>query len=380
MLKFCTIQNAIAIGFLLRLSIAFWNGFLGPSFGAGIDAVGFHLGGVSYASGFGLTDFEISHAYIYALGTIYQWLTPSLFLGSFMSCVAWLGAAILLAQMTRMLKLGLMQRFEVMLIFALLPSSIFLTSVTLREAYQLLAVNLVAFSVLKIYITKSAWYWLWLVMGVTLMGVSHGGLLTAGLIILVGIFLLTFLEKRGPYFLLKLSLIIVLLILVTYIGSSQFLEVVFNANSGLASTLQARQDNWQQSARAAYSIGIRLNSDADLLLFIPAALFHYLFQPMPWRASTTLDWLLILENLLRAYLLYRVIAGIFLSPYQGKIYVGLIFFIYLLIETIWSLGTINWGTAARHHIPTLGLLLLSGFAFPAKWGVFVLKQPASKGF
>lgn len=329
MLKFYTIQNAIALGFLLRLGIAFWNGFLGPSFGAEIDAVGFHLGGVSYASGFALTDFEISHAYIYALGAIYQWLSPSLFLGSLMSCIAWLGAAILLAQMTRMLKLGLMQRFEVMLIFALLPSSIFLTSVTLREAYQLLAVNLVAFSVLKIYITKSAWYWLWLVMGVALMGVSHGGLLTAGLIILVGIFLLIFLKKQGPYFLLKLSLIIVLLILVTYIGSSQFLEVVFNTNSGLASTLQARQDNWQQSARAAYSIGIRLNSDADLLLFIPAALFHYLFQPMPWRASTTLDWLLILENLLRAYLIYRVMAGIFLSPFKGKIYVGLIFlFIY----------------------------------------------------
>ena len=42
-----------------------------------------------------------------------------------------------------------------MLVYALLPSSIIVTSVTLREPYQLLLVNLAILAALKIYWNKS---------------------------------------------------------------------------------------------------------------------------------------------------------------------------------------------------------------------------------
>lgn len=32
------------------------------------------------------------------------------------------------------------------------------------------------------------------------------------------------------------------------------------------------------------------------------------------------------------------------------------------LEMIWSIGTINWGTAIRHHLPVWGLLLLAAYA------------------
>lgn len=31
---------------------------------------------------------------------------------------------------------------------------------------------------------------------------------------------------------------------------------------------------------------------------------------------------------------------------------------YLFLELIWSFGTVNWGTALRHHIPSIGLLIV----------------------
>jgi len=40
-----------------------------------------------------------------------------------------------------------------------------------------------------------------------------------------------------------------------------------------------------------------------------------------------------------------------------------IFISYFAIEVIFAQGTINWGTAVRHHIPGLGLLVLSAFAY-----------------
>ncbi|MEQ1711209.1 MAG: hypothetical protein ABL908_07400, partial [Hyphomicrobium sp.] len=35
---------------------------------------------------------------------------------------------------------------------------------------------------------------------------------------------------------------------------------------------------------------------------------------------------------------------------------------FLVCETIWAVGTVNWGTALRHHLPALGCLLVAGLA------------------
>ena len=41
---------------------------------------------------------------------------------------------------------------------------------------------------------------------------------------------------------------------------------------------------------------------------------------------------------------------------QYKIYLGLLI-IYFSSEIGWALGTNNWGSAVRHHVPTFGLLI-----------------------
>jgi len=164
---------------------------------------------------------------------------------------------------------------------------------------------------------------------------------------------------------------------VAYLGSFIFLELAFNVNAGLGSAIQARHDSWQQAARASYSIGVRVNSDLDLLFFTPVALFNYLFQPFPWRATTILDWALVIENLLRGYLLFRAVANFYHSCGERRVCIGLVFSGFLVIEIIWALGTINWGTAVRHHIPALGLLLLCSFAFARKdYPKFLRQNPA----
>ena len=57
-----------------------------------------------------------------------------------------------------------------------------------------------------------------------------------------------------------------------------------------------------------------------------------------------------------------------------------IFLAYLFIETMWSVGTVNWGTASRHHVVTYGLLAIlafstwSAFARQVRAETLVLKQ------
>ena len=40
----------------------------------------------------------------------------------------------------------------------------------------------------------------------------------------------------------------------------------------------------------------------------------------------------------------------------------MIFLMWFSIELIWSIGTINWGTAFRHHTVAYGLLVLASIA------------------
>jgi hypothetical protein len=81
----------------------------------------------------------------------------------------------------------------------------------------------------------------------------------------------------------------------------------------------------------------------------------------------------LLENMLRFWLIWNALKYLVGSYLNKPMFVArndfferFIFFIflsYLVMETIWSLGTSNWGTASRHHLPSLGLLLVASFAY-----------------
>jgi hypothetical protein len=95
---------------------------------------------------------------------------------------------------------------------------------------------------------------------------------------------------------------------------------------------------------------------------------------MPWKISSIVDVVALLENILRFWLIWNALKYL-VGSYRNKPmfvahnyfgherYILLIFLSYLIMETIWSLGTSNWGTASRHHLPSLGLLLVMGFAY-----------------
>ncbi|MCR4291270.1 MAG: hypothetical protein NUV76_00170, partial [Candidatus Kuenenia sp.] len=69
------------------------------------------------------------------------------------------------------------------------------------------------------------------------------------------------------------------------------------------------------------------------------------------------------DNTLRAWLIFKACVGLRRASTQRRRIIMFVFGSYLMIETIWSVGTINWGTAARHHIPSIGLLLIAAFSY-----------------
>ena len=185
-------------GFFLRLFIAFLNGFVGPTFGASADSLGFHLMAVEYSQTLSIDVFVLTQIYTYFLTIIYFITTDSLFLGCALSALGWLASAFILLRIMRILSFKMSIQWKVMLIYALIPTSLMYTGITLREPFQLLFINLAFYAALKIYFHRSNAHWPVLLLAVVGMGAMHGALIVSGIFIIVGtLFLITSRNRKG---------------------------------------------------------------------------------------------------------------------------------------------------------------------------------------
>ena len=375
------VKQILWLGFFLRLVLAFVNDFVGPTPGSSADALGFHLVAVDVSQNFVVDVFALTYIYPFLLGLFYTITTDSLFLGSALSALGWLASAFILLRVMRILSFKMSYQRWVMLIYALLPTSLMYTSVTLREPFQLLFINLALYAALKIYFHRSNAHWLVLFLAFVGMGALHGALLVFGTFIIAGtLFLLTSRNRKGVSF-TKVVLVTPIVILCLFYGFELFMSLTSygdRLDDGLSTAVQVYQEGTLSDAydaRANYRSEVVENDElGGLILSLPYFLFQYLFEPMPWKISSMVDVVALLENMLRFWLIWnalKYLVGSYLNKpmfvahnYFGyKRFILFIFLSYLLIESLWSLGTSNWGTASRHHVPSLGLLLVAGFAY-----------------
>ncbi len=367
------LRTIIKVGFILRVIIAIWNGFFGPSpYGDG-DAGSFHYYAGLIAQGVEpFREFNVGTGpYINSLAVIYRFTIESCLLGCLLSCVAWLVSARLLIKSMYLLSFDKSHQCKVMRIYSLLPSSIFMTGITLREPYQLLFVNLAFYSIVRIYFSNSPKHWICLLCAVTGMGMLHGSLFVFATFLLLATLVLLALRGKAEISLVKLVIAVPLVIFLFSFSLSLFIKhsYVQLETVSLSDTIESFQYGLSNTeARANYKSASEIKGINGLLISIPASFFQYLFEPMPWHMSSKIDLVSLFENTLRAWLIWKACVGLRKIPSQPRRLVMFAFISYLVAEIVWSFGVINWGTALRHHIPTLGLLLVSAYAFYDKPG------------
>jgi hypothetical protein len=353
-------RTVIAFGFFLRLLVAIWNGFLGPTPGASMDSRGMHIMALNFPDILILSPSTGALNYVYLLSRFYDLTIDSLFWGSLMSCFAWTASAVLLLKTMNLLSIVRPHQSKAMLVYSLLPSSICFTAIILREPYQLLLVNLAIYAALKIFLNRSFLHWLVMIFAILGFSLLHHALFIFGFAI--GITTLIMLS-RSRY---KGFSGVKLFFLAPVIGLLVFLAIsVFSNKSGkLVDAVERFRNNASSSeGRAQYLDKIDLKSIEDLLLYSPKIFSHYLFEPMPWRNLSGVDYAAIMENIVRAWLICLSLIGLRKLPAQNISPVMFVFINYFILEFIWSMGTVNWGTALRHHIPSSGLLVIAAFAY-----------------
>ena len=364
-----SLSTAIWIGLVLRIIIAIWNSFFGPSPGADMDALTFHFEAVANSLDFSWYNIQFTNGKLYThlLGAIYYFLIDSIFLGSLLSCLAWLLSALILSRVMVILSASKAASVKAMLIYSLLPSSIFLTGATLREPYQMLFVSIVTLSVLQIYLHRSTVHRFVLIFGLAGLSTLHGTLFLFAVVVLMMLLIFLIFRPQRSLSIRTIVLFIVFGALILYFGLSLFIKFSYGFGDDFYKTLtHYNQIFLSTSARGTYVTPIVLSDMIDFLIFLPNNFFQYLAEPLPWHVTAFKDLPLLVENMVRLNLICVASFRLLVASSLDRRPVLLVFFLYLILEGMWSLGTGNWGTAARHHLPSLGLLLVAAFALSGR--------------
>jgi hypothetical protein len=112
--------------------------------------------------------------------------------------------------------------------------------------------------------------------------------------------------------------------------------------------------------RTNYSFILDKSSVLGIVTTVPMVFVEYMFAPFPWQVENVKDVYALLESMLRFMLLFFAVSSWRRSSGEVRSYYGFLLIIYLGMEFMWALGTINWGTATRHHVPGYGVIVLLG--------------------
>lgn len=350
------------------MAIATWNGLWGPSLGAELDAANFHQMAEGFADGTRDLTIVIGWVYSYALGFVYKLTGPNLLIGSLVSCAAWLASAVALKACLDELPVSPIGQLLVFAVYCLLPSALAYTSITMREPFQLLAMNVMALAVVKLFAGRSMAWCLLLIAAGVVAGLLHGALIVIGIVIATTVAAwILILGARSASFLASRA--IAVLGLMMFVSYSVFMYITYSygVDTGAANVLAAAEGLQEKlsvlGGRTDYRQFVPPLDSA--LVRVVVGLFQYLLEPLPWRVKTGLDAIIVAENLVRLALLLLALRSLVVARGRARLTVTFLILVYGCLEGMWSLGTSTWGTAARHHIPVMGILLLAAAAgFP----------------
>ena len=371
MKKKFNLRSIIWLGFLGRLLVGISTYSLDIGLKAGRDLNRWHLLAVNILEGKPDQFLDLDAwgtLYAYYLAFIYFLTTDSLLIANLSAILTWVFSAFVFLSIMNMMNLSYRNKLIGLILFVFLPSSINGTSFGMRESYQLLAVNLSIWSSLIFYYHRDIRALFLLVLVIYVVSLLHVVFIIFGAV-LIG---MLFVCSAARSFRIKTSSLVPILALgsvAVILGFSGPLFALIGANPDLSPigailSFQEGSVSTGLLSRATYKFAVPIEvGGLGSITYFFVGFFQYLFEPMPWKISSILDVMLTIENIIRGIMIYLGIRAFFNVNEDDKKIILILLTSYLAVEFAWSLGTTNWGTAQRHHIPTLGLLFLIGLTY-----------------
>ncbi|HXT00436.1 MAG TPA: hypothetical protein VN915_07155 [Elusimicrobiota bacterium] len=347
--------------------IALANAHYGPLFGAESDAASFHSDAVAIASGGGFSFTIGSQLYTSMLAMAYSLVGPSHFFGEETSVLAYAFSCVVLVRTMDLLKID-RHRVACVLIFGLLPPAALYGSYTVREAWEILFFMYSVYSFLRFRLYAKPGAMLAGLLSACLMGSLHSGLALFA-VILIPYALLARMGKSDS----TLTLPKLFGLAITTVVLAGFCAAVLTHRLPRTSTLDRVADgeamsyaadyreHSAQDARASYGVKLDSSSPIAFAASAPLVYIYYMLSPMPWQIRTGLDVYGELEAWFRILLLYFSLKSWLSRESESLSQVkGFLLTLFIAMSFLWSLGTINYGTATRHHLVPFWILVILG--------------------
>ena len=371
------INRIILFGIIIRVFFLFLNSENPISASSG-DAIVFHNLGLDFYCTLSWKyslckssvpfEFTLEWIYSYYLGFLYFLTYPSIIIAGLSSIIFWFFSCIVFKLISQ--QLGIKKNMTLcFFIYALLPSSVVISSISLREIYQLFFFSLLIFyCVIFLKHQKLITFFKILLCSFFLIILHWSFIITCFLIlILLLYFTFVFDEKFNLNLVLKSMLLIFLLVFFFFSFWGFFYKnlsllyykfSVFFSEGILDAILKYRSGH--NISRATYYVTGEL--DENILIFFSKVIIYYFLKPFPFDGNLIFqDYVLIFENFLRLYLIFYATKNVLSGA--NKIYI-FVFTAILILELIWAAGTVNYGTAVRHHyVSLLTLLVLFSYKF-----------------
>jgi hypothetical protein len=367
---------ALCIVLAMHHVIALTNTYLFVIHGADVDAVSFQRLAVEWAANGKLSVTVGAEFYQQLLGIFYRIFNSSHLFGEELSIIAFLFSCLVLIKLINLINL---KKYQVglLLIFGLLPTTLVLCSVTLRESYQILFFMLAVYWGLRFHLEPIKGAMIFCVSSALIMGLFHKALILYMLFLLPVLFLWfpkqvssspdsrwRFPRKRFIIVSAMLILIIGILIIGVLL-EIQGLEVLASifSGKGLKSAVDYRTRlmfEMAPDARANYGIMLDTSSLGSLIKTTSLAYIYYLFAPFPWQVTNWFDVYAFVESLLRFVLIAFSIISLYRAEGMKRCIWGLLLVIYFSMTFLWAMGTVNYGTSIRHHLLANWIIVLLG--------------------
>jgi hypothetical protein len=299
--------------------------------------------------------------YIHSLGIFYRVFGASIFFGEELSVLAFVLSCVVLLKLIDHLDI---RRFRVgiVLVFGLLPTVVIHRSVTLRESWEALFFLLLVYWAIRLQKRPDILNFLFLLMSAFCMAILHHGIRRYVIyLVVISVYWGIFGRKknvrwsRSVRLLFTGLLIACVIILSQKMGWFMTLGEALEVGSDMRQTLLAYED-----VRTNFSLMLDTSSVFGIVTTVPMVFVEYMFAPFPWQVENVKDICAFFESTLRFALLFFALFSWRRSSGEVRSCCGFLLIVVLGMELMWALGTANWGTAVRHHVPAYGIIVLLG--------------------
>ncbi len=321
----------------------------------------------------GLNSYLGSESYRWFLTRLYLLWGSHPLVGAAAGTMAFLAFSILLYRIGLMLGIGPRHAAHATLVVGMLPSTVVVTSITLREPWKLLFLALSVYSTLQYFETLRIRFWLITGVAVAALVLLHEGFGVLGpLLLMVPFAFLLWAVRQGGYAIPHRGLLVVMVPLMLAVAVSFY--ILHNADYSTAAIVRSENvlaelgafnsstARRAEESRAYYAVSTRTDTAADFALSVPLLYVYFMAAPFPWQIRTYQDVYGLIDVWIGLLFLWGSLREMRrVADPQGKLQRRYLLGVFVVVSLAHSLGTFNYGTAARHRLMTSWICILLGW-------------------